>query len=367
MRWPLGRHVAAVLVFAITTVVAVVAVLWWILGAPGVRVSGPLAPGEAENVLKIALTVVAGAGGVVALVVAYRRQQLHEVAEQREDVRLLNERFGAAAEQLGSAQSAVRMAGAYAMAALADDWAGARQRCIDVLCGYLRMPHSPQPPGDDEGREAWRRERAVRLTVLRLIAEHLRGGPGVLWRGYDLDLTGAVLDEADFRGARFVGGEIIFINAVFAGHGHDQVIFDDVEFAEGTHVYFRLAELRGGRIRFNRARFTGGWVSFDGARFCGANVDFRDAEFTAGEVLFEGAEFADGLVDFAGARLIGTTVNFAAQHLPTVYTTVPAARFTGGTVDFTHAAQFSDPPRFGLSSAPPGLLLPPGTEIADLP
>jgi hypothetical protein len=49
-------------------------------------------------------------------------------------VRVLNERFATAAEQLGSDKPpAVRLAGVYAMAGLADDWADNRQTCIDVL------------------------------------------------------------------------------------------------------------------------------------------------------------------------------------------------------------------------------------------
>ena len=65
------------------------------------------------------------------------------LAEQR--TRALNERFATAAEQLGSDKPAVRLAGVYAMAGLADDWAENRQTCVDVLCAYLRMPYEPDP------------------------------------------------------------------------------------------------------------------------------------------------------------------------------------------------------------------------------
>ena len=58
------------------------------------------------------------------------------LAEQR--TRTLNERFATAAEQLGSDKPAVRLAGVYAMAGLADDWEENRQTCVDVLCAYLR-------------------------------------------------------------------------------------------------------------------------------------------------------------------------------------------------------------------------------------
>ncbi|WP_157876492.1 pentapeptide repeat-containing protein [Streptomyces sp. Root264] len=367
MRWPLGLHIAVVLVLAVAAAITVLGLLWLMLGAPQVQVSGPLKPGDTYDAIKIALAVVAGVGGVVALVVAYRRQHLSEATELREYDKTLIERFGAAAEQLGADQPAVRMAGTYAMARLADEWPQERQMCIDVLCGYLRMPHSPDPPADEGALASWRREREVRVTVLRLIAAHLLDDAPVSWQGHDLDFTGAVLVEADFRGVRFTGGDVLFVKTLFAGDGTDQIIFDEVNFAENGHVYFRLAEFRSGTVRFNRATFSGGWVTFDHARFTGARVSFRDAALIAGEVLFEGAEFSDGIVDFTGATFIGSTVNFGEHHLPSIYRTVPPAHFSGGVVDMSQAADFRHPPKFGLQVTPSGLRLPSGTSISDLP
>jgi uncharacterized membrane-anchored protein YhcB (DUF1043 family) len=70
---------------------------------------------------------------------AEQREQLgNTLAEQH--IRTLNERFATAAEKLGGDKPpAVRLAGVYAMAGLADDWEANRQVCIDVLCGYLRI------------------------------------------------------------------------------------------------------------------------------------------------------------------------------------------------------------------------------------
>jgi hypothetical protein len=68
-----------------------------------------------------------------------QREQLDRtLAEER--TRTLNERFATAAEQLGSDKPAVRLAGVYAMAGLADDWEENRQTCVHVPCAYLRMP-----------------------------------------------------------------------------------------------------------------------------------------------------------------------------------------------------------------------------------
>jgi hypothetical protein len=80
-------------------------------------------------------------------------RSLHQLGETRPSIRheqvpaeqrtqTLNERFSAAAGQLGSDKpSAVRLAGVYAMAGLADDWEDDRQTCVDMLCAYLRMPY----------------------------------------------------------------------------------------------------------------------------------------------------------------------------------------------------------------------------------
>ncbi|MEY9991120.1 hypothetical protein ABIE67_003152 [Streptomyces sp. V4I8] len=184
---------------------------------------------------------------------------------------------------------------------------------------------------------------------------------------HDLDFTGAVLAEADFRGARFTGGDILFVKTLFAANGTDQIIFDEADFAEGAFVYFRLAEFRSGNVRFNRATFSGGWVTFDSARFTGAHVNFREASFAAGDIPFEGAEFSAGSIDFTGATFTGSTVNFGERHLPSIYRTAPPAHFSGGTVDFSQVGDFTRPPRFGLRALPPGLRLPSDTDISDLP
>ena len=119
---------------------------------------------------------------------AEQRKQLDRtLSEQR--TRTLNERFATAAEQLGSDKPpAVRLAGVYAMAGLADDWAENRQTCVDVLCAYLRMPYEPDP-GDEAPapeRLGYQASREVRHTVIRVIAIHLKDDATVSWRGLKL-------------------------------------------------------------------------------------------------------------------------------------------------------------------------------------
>jgi hypothetical protein len=144
---PLGLNIALLLVVAVVSAAGIAVLLWWGLGQPAIRVHGPWTATETFNFAKIVLAIVGGIGGVVALVVAYRKQQLGEAAERREDTKLFAERFTKAAEQLGSDKAAVRLAGVYAMGELADDWHAGQQTCIDVLCAYLRMPYTPNPRG----------------------------------------------------------------------------------------------------------------------------------------------------------------------------------------------------------------------------
>ncbi|HEY5357257.1 MAG TPA: hypothetical protein VIJ82_06120 [Streptosporangiaceae bacterium] len=121
------------------------------------------------------------------------KQLNRTLAEQR--TRTLNERFATAAGQLGGDKPpAVRLAGVYAIAGLADDWSENRQTCVDVLCGYLRMPYEPDPGQDapEPERFAFQASREVRHTVIRIITAHLKDDAAVSWQGLNFDFTGVV-------------------------------------------------------------------------------------------------------------------------------------------------------------------------------
>ena len=197
---------------------------------------------------------------------AQRKQTNKTLKAQRKQLdstltRTLNERFATAAGQLGSDKpAAVRLAGVHAMAGLAEDWKENRQTCVDVLCGYLRLPYDPDP-GDDADpaeRAAYRANREVRHTVIRVITAHLQADAAVSWCGLNFDFTGVIFDGGDFGRANFTGGT----------------------------------------VRFTGAKFSGGLVSFTGAKFSGGLVGFDRAEFSGGTVGFSGAEFSGGTVGF---------------------------------------------------------------------
>jgi uncharacterized protein YjbI with pentapeptide repeats len=312
----------------------------------------PTQVGEHLEVVKLALAVVAGIGGVVALVVTYRRQRLAEAGEDRELSRLYAERFDSASDKLGSESAAVRLAGVHALANLADDWPDGRQTCIDVLCAYLRMPPAkgPDPESDPDEYATWLAMREVRTTILRLIAAHLRRDASASWQGSNYDFAGVTFDaDADFTDAVFSGGDVNFSNAKFSDSHVDfsdavfsggRVNFSNARFSSGV-VNFGAAKFAGGDIRFWAAEFSGGEVDFGHANFSGSDVSFSNAKFSDGFVHFSSAEFSGGEVDFSEAEFSDASVNFISTQFIGGRVDFDKAKISSGEVDFSYA-KFAD-------------------------
>ncbi|MEV7457540.1 pentapeptide repeat-containing protein [Pseudarthrobacter oxydans] len=292
-----------------------------------------------------------GLGGAALL--AYRRQHTaerqHTLDERKQgavDKTDLRARYTTAAEQLGHEKPAVRLAGVYAMAALADDWHSAeedeqRQICVDVLCAYLRMEYAPEPEGAKTG------EKEVRLTVIKVIASHLRD-PSITssWCGMNLDFTGVVFDGGDFSSAKFIGGNVTFSNAKFIG---GTVTFSNAQFT-GGNVTFSNAKFDGGNVTFSNAKFDGGTVTFSNAQFTGGTVTFSNAKFTAGTVTFSAAIFAGGLVNFSRSVVGGGSIIFTDTQLIGGNVTFSNARFTGANVSFSRAKFYEGGLNFGSAA-----------------
>lgn len=267
--WRIGYALAACFVVALGGLAGLWLVALALLGHPRLPRSGVISLHDAVGVAQLVFASVAGAGALVALVMAYRRQRVAEAATALDKERwqaaaahdrtqLLNERFTAIAGQLGDDQAAVRLAGVHAMAGLANDWMENRQTCVDVLCAYLRMPYEPDPGlgAPAAQRFAFQGNRQVRHTVIRVISAHLRRSAVVSWQGLNFDFSGVVFDGADFIDATFSGGSVSFYGSVFAG----------------------------GDVNFYGAEFSGGRVNFYGAEFSGSQVNFAGASFSGGEV-----------------------------------------------------------------------------------
>lgn len=400
VRFPIA--LAAVIMSAFIVLSGAGLLLWLGLGSPPIGAAAPPAsmgsgsPGPVStaqlttqdqlNLVQIALIITGGLGGVVALVVAYRKQRIAEdahrwadeanrravEASKRDDTRLFNERFTTASAQLGHESAAVRLAGVYAIAGLADDWEAGRQTCIDVLCAYLRMPY--QPDAEATVGPTWKEgEREVRWSIISIISDRLRDYPEDIdrqnrtWQGHNLDFTGAVFDGGDFSRANFTGltkfnhatfmdgivgftsatfstGTVMFDGSTFSG---GMVTFEGAKFS-GGRVVFTLATFSGGIVRLDRAKFSDGVVGFTAAKFSGADVTFSKARFHGSKVGFLMAKFSGGRVGFDRASFSGGTVQFSE------------VTFDGGTLDLSNVGEYGTPAIFDKWSTPPqGLILPP--------
>ncbi len=236
--------------------------------------------------------VTAVLGAAIALAIAFRRQASNEVAtriaeerHEQDGVSALRDRYTNAAEQLGDDSAAVRLAGVFAMAALADDWsmrseAAESQTCIDVLCAYLRAPRK------SDGREDHKADLQVRQSIVSTISMHLQPEALKSWRSCNFDFTDAVFDfDVVFRGAEF---------------GGDFTWFGGVKFS--------------GRVaRFDDTKFYGRFASFRGATFDTERNSFCRAEFAGTTTLFGGASFS-GESTFDGSRFSSDSTSLTLRH-----------------------------------------------------
>lgn len=316
--------------------------------------------------LSSAMSIVAGVGGAVLLVVTYRKQQ-------RAEAGYFLERLSASSSLLGDTNPTVQVAGIYALAALADESKGTRrQQCIDVMCGYLRLPYFPEAGASlrptttkvtttsnqegggsrllEESFEHRPSDGQIRETVLDVIRTHLQHGADEPWHANDFNFRGATFDGGSFSGAVF-RGRADFTGARFVGGRMD---FRHVEFSEGN-VSFAAAEFSGGTVDFWKAKFEGSSVRFVGAKIRGGRLDFRYAEFGDGTVDFTGTDFSGGAVLFDGAKFMGAIVRFRlANFLNGSTVRFGLTEFSGGEVSFDAAKFKGGEVAFNLSSPRPG-------------
>lgn len=371
VRIPLSLHILLLIILATILAAGFAALAWLALGQPQMQTRSPWTTANSFDLAKLVLAVTGGVGAVVALVIAYRKQQLGEAAEKREDTKLLAERFSKSAEQIGSDKAATRLAGIYSLASLADDWPEGRQTCIDVLCAYLRMPYDPPALNTKENTTqkdrdtTTKEEQQVRHTVIRLVSTHLQEGSKVSWQGHKLDFTGAIFDGGDFSRCIFRDAAISFANA---------------HFVDGVTEFVR-AKFKSGDVNFNGSTFEGGTVDFLGAEFCGTwtrfgyikfldgYARFQKANFSSGLVTFGSAKFKGGVIDFNEARFQGCDVTFGQADFIGTKISFSDADFSGGTVDFSRVSQWSSPPEFdNIDRLPNQVSLPASAiETAQLP
>ncbi|MFC7707944.1 pentapeptide repeat-containing protein [Micromonospora lupini] len=304
--------------------------------------------------IKYGLGSIAAGGAAAALLLAVRRQrhaeQVHEHTVDDAAERRVTDLYTKAAEQLGHADAAVRLAGLYAFERVAQNSPKQRQTIVNVLCAYLRMPYAP--PADPKAAASAsapvnalplavgqslsaddrnpHQELQVRLTAQRILSSHLSLPDNVdslqaasispdpherYWPDIDLDLTGATLvnwtlRRGQVRNASFVAvafnGVTWFSEATFTGDTrfHEATFNGDAWFSEATFngdPWFHKVTFRGD-AGFNNATFNGS-PSFGKATFNGEAM-FNEATFT-GTAWFSEATF-NGDAGFHDARFKGS-------------------------------------------------------------
>jgi uncharacterized protein YjbI with pentapeptide repeats len=299
----------------------------------------------------VAGLAVLGIGG--AALVAYRRQDIaertHEVAasqlqldSQKYDLdrdrhqletdrrtddqeRELRTRFTTIAEQLGSTNYAVRHAGAYALAALADDWHrfgrdNERQVCVDLLCAQLRSPRSPNEPlTAATAIRDMDNDLEVRRTMIALIRSHrpLTADGSDNWKSCLIDLSGANLStfnlvETDLSAAILDGANLSQAKLRGADLSNAKMYRTTLSGADFSHAVLTGANLFGAHVPTEPTEDA--WrnqVTFSGAQMRRAtmqkvtlpNADFTKADLT--EAKFYRAELIEA--EFGNAILAWTT------------------------------------------------------------
>lgn len=292
--------------------------------------------GSTTSVKVPAITIAAGLfGGVLFVAFTVLKYRSHVQADEKlaidhgeaklKTAEHFSERFGQAAEMLGSERSATRIGGVYALAALADEWKENRQQCIDLLCGYMRTPIQgikrgevnksdieppPHTPRDLLPRphqspikfphlwEPYRSQRTrigklytetasadeieVRRAILSSIARATRRptDDATSWSNMSFDLSRCYLEGIDFENSKFLK-VVDFNRSIFGGTTNMRGSY----FAQNVQFDGCLFT---GRAWFSRAVFAGhAW--FRSAEFC-KEVRFGETQFREG-MLFNFAYF----------------------------------------------------------------------------
>lgn len=152
------------------------------------------------------------------------------LTHQREREAARQERYTTIATQLADKSGTVRLAGIYALEALANEWQQARQGgqrdvAVELLCAYLRAPR--RKGGDKEARSAivtifrlhsnlWIRRMGLgNHWVRRLLSRGLRETrvlqapwPSDVINLENADLIGARFNNIDFRSSHLMGANL---------------------------------------------------------------------------------------------------------------------------------------------------------------
>ncbi len=265
--------------------------------------------------------------GIFAVLAAWIALHNGEKTRKQDKERALRERFTSIVELLATDDFTKRESGAYALAALADDWATfyknrpdlakqENQVCLNILINQLHDPLSEDPPP----QLPLFKEKVQKIIFSRFRDPKGRTQKRGPWSNLELDLSNSYLHNIHVKG--FFNQPILFDHAIF----HGKTSFNESTFNEKAN--FEGAIFHGetsfgyttfkGRSFFNKARFRD-------------NITFVKAEFW--RVVIFGVKPADGKL---GVMLFDTLQKFVDG--------VDGAEFQK-IADFSHS-KFFDTVRF---------------------
>ncbi|WP_434449989.1 pentapeptide repeat-containing protein [Lentzea sp. E54] len=264
--------------------------------------------------IKVAGTIVVATGGLVALWLAARKQRSTELELGRQlqadaaiqldaAERRITELYTKAADQLGSDKAPVRLAGLYALERVGIGAPDQRATIVNVICAYLRMPHTAPAVGQDqEVYERRLQEQQVRLTAQRILHRHIstlvdaNGRNDHHWERLHIDLTSADLRDADLAQTDLTDAD--FSGASLVGVRLTSAVLAHAKFTDADLSHADLSNAQALRARFADADLTG--VNFSGATL--TDADFRRAHLAGANLShanIRGADFTDA--DLTGA------------------------------------------------------------------
>jgi uncharacterized protein YjbI with pentapeptide repeats len=238
-----------------------------------------------------------------AVINASKGLELENERHRHDTGTALRGRYTDAAEQLGSESFAIRLAGVYALASLADDWRRfgnlkEQQVCVDLLCAYLRTDTL------DRAEDATQ-ERQIRNSVVGVIRDHTaeQSEPtpdGMAWVACRFDLSGADLTEANLAGVNLLQGATMINTDLECADLHGAVLPE----AKLIDANLKGAKLTGTQL--NNADLTG--TDLTSARVLAHGHGYRRPR---DEDATWGANLVDQDTDLSGAVLTGAVLQRA--------------------------------------------------------
>lgn|GEM_PF-891088 len=223
---------------------------------------------------------------------------------QREVIRDLRSRYTTCAEQLAHESAAIRLAGVYALASLADDWQQQNERdekqvVIDLLRAYLRTPNTHTPvlvaaELPDTG------ELEVRRTILLTLHKRstTESSEAKSWKGFDCTATNADLSNADLSSSDLTAANLSTVNLSGANLSHARLADADLTSADLAGTNLNFANLTGANLSYTTLK--GADLFF--AILTGANLTYADA--TSADLTYTSLTEADLTeVDLTEAKL----------------------------------------------------------------